>query len=164
MDASLPQPTNSFKMDPCQLLSNEAIIFKPDCKLLSSFQGLIDPSNSVDSYAFYSTTSRVLIYIHSSGTDCDEVVEVIVEGIADEKGNFKPDKAVTFINGISENPPTLFYEELVAYALRMLVGSEDMTLDRSALRNALSWLHPSLHAAHPLLKKRHGIKQMSDLL
>lgn len=158
MAASIPFPTTAFSMDPSKFLPSKAIIFEPDCQLLAAWQGVIDPTNTIDSYAFYSRDNRVLVYIHSSAIDIHEIFEIIAEGTVTPDTKFVPDKAITYAP--TQHVPPEFYADTMQYALKMLVGSDEMVLDAEAFKKALTWLHPSLHEAHPLLNKRHAMTRM----
>jgi hypothetical protein len=122
--------------------------------LLAQWAGIVDPTSTVDSYAYYAVNGRVLIYVHTSAIDCHEIVEIVVEGKMDDT-KFTPDKVITITP--TQHVPTYYLADLVRFATKMLVGSDEIVMDGDAFERAKSWLHPSLFEARHVLKQRHGI-------
>lgn len=147
--------SSSFSMDPSKFVPNTALIFEPGCQLLAAWQGVIDPTNTMDSYAFYAKDNRVLVYVHSSAIDVEEVFEIITEGIATPDSQFVPDKAVAYAP--TQHVPVEFYADILQYAIKMTVGSDSIKLDTDAFKKAMSWLHPSLKQAQQVLNERHAV-------
>ena len=150
---SMPSPVSMFPIQP--MLPPIAVIFDYPCKMLAEWAGVVDPTNTVDSYVMYAKDTRILVYIHSSGIDCDEIMEVIVEGNVTDDGVFVPDKAVSFTP--TPYVPMEYLIDIVENGMKKMIGVDDVLMDRMAFANAKSWFHPSLLEAHPVLNKRHAI-------